>query len=259
MTGLSATLATEVRGRVSAQEWEARVKLAACYRLAARLRWTDHIYTHFSLRVPGPDAHFLINAYGQTFDEIRASTLVKVDIDGQLLEDPTGLGINPAGYVIHSAIHRARPQTHAVLHTHTAAGIGVSAQRDGLLMISQHAMRFHRRLAYHEYEGIALDLDEQQRLVADLGCHDAMILRNHGLLTTGATIEEAFYNLYYLERACVAQLAAQSGGAALRVPAEAVASKAGAAFEAAVAAGRPLLHWQAYLRQLEREEPEYRQ
>ncbi|QQE87254.1 class II aldolase/adducin family protein [Azotobacter chroococcum] len=244
-----------VKERVSAAEWEARVKLAAAYRLAARLRWTDHIYTHFSVRVPGPDRHFLINPYGLAFDEITASSLVKVDIDGTLLDDPTGLGINRAGYVIHSAIHGAREHTHAVLHTHTTAGIGVSAQQDGLLMISQHAMRFQKRLAYHEYEGIALDLDEQQRLIADLGEHDALILRNHGLLTSGRTIEEAFYNLYYLERACAAQLAAQSGGAALRFPSEAVAEKAARAFEDAIAQGRPQSHWDAYLRQLERDDP----
>ncbi|TBW40181.1 class II aldolase/adducin family protein [Azotobacter chroococcum] len=244
-----------VKERVSAAEWEARVKLAAAYRLAARLRWTDHIYTHFSVRVPGPDRHFLINPYGLAFDEITASSLVKVDIDGTLLDDPTGLGINRAGYVIHSAIHGAREHTHAVLHTHTTSGIGVSAQQDGLLMISQHAMRFHKRLAYHDYEGIALDLDEQQRLIADLGEHDALILRNHGLLTSGRNIEEAFYNLYFLERACAAQLAAQSGGAALRFPSEAVAEKAARAFEDAIAQGRHHSHWDAYLRQLERDDP----
>ncbi|WP_349617645.1 class II aldolase/adducin family protein [Azotobacter salinestris] len=249
------TRIASVKERVSAAEWEARVKLAAAYRLAARLRWTDHIYTHFSVRVPGPDRHFLINPYGLAFDEITASSLVKVDIDGTLLDDPTGLGINRAGYVIHSAIHGAREHTHAVLHTHTTAGIGVSAQRDGLLMISQHAMRFHKRLAYHEYEGIALDLDEQQRLIADLGEHDALILRNHGLLTSGRTIEEAFYNLYFLERACAAQLAAQSGGAALHFPPEAVAEKAARGFELAIAQNRPQSHWDAYLRQLERDDP----
>ena len=251
------TRIASVKPRVSAAEWEARVKLAASYRLAARLRWTDHIYTHFSLRVPGPDRHFLINPYGLTFDEITASSLIKLDLDGNILDDPTGLGYNRAGYVIHSAIHRAREHTHAVLHTHTAAGIGVSAQQGGLLMISQHAMRFHRRLGYHNYEGIALDLDEQQRLVADLGEHDALILRNHGLLACGRDIEEAFYNLYYLERACAAQLAAQSGGAALHVPPEAVAEKAARGFDQAIADGRQKSHWDAYLRQLERDDPSF--
>ncbi|MFD2837518.1 class II aldolase/adducin family protein [Azotobacter vinelandii] len=252
------TRIASVRGRVSAAEWEARVKLAAAYRLAARLRWTDHIYTHFSIRVPGPDRHFLINPYGLAFDEITASSLVKVDIDGTLLDDPTGLGINRAGYVIHSAIHRAREHTHAVLHTHTTAGIGVSAQQDGLLMISQHAMRFYKRLAYHDYEGIALDLDEQQRLIADIGEHDALILRNHGLLTSGRTIEEAFYNLYFLERACAAQLAAQSGGAALRFPPRQWRKRPRGGFDLAIAQGRPQSHWDAYLRQLERDDPGFR-
>ncbi|WP_345829364.1 class II aldolase/adducin family protein [Erwinia sp. HDF1-3R] len=244
--------ATGLRARISDAEWRARVKLAQCYRLAAKLRWTDHIYTHFSLRVPGELPHFLINAYGQTFDEITPETLVKIDIDGEIIDDPTGLGINPAGYVIHSAIHRARPETHAVLHTHTAAGIGVAAQQQGLLMISQHSTRFHRRLAYHDYEGIALDLDEQQRIVADLGDLNALILRNHGLLTCGRDLEEAFYNLYYLERACVAQIAAQSGGAALSIIPDAVAEKAALAFDNGIRNKKYLLHWDAYVRQLQR-------
>ncbi|WP_434136917.1 class II aldolase/adducin family protein (plasmid) [Pseudomonas luteola] len=247
-----------LQAQIRPAEWEARVKLAACYRLAARERWTDHIFTHFSLRVPGPEAHFLINAYGQTFDEITASSLVKVDIDGEIILDPLGLGINPAGYVIHSAIHRARPHTHAVLHTHTAAGIGVSAQRDGLLMLSQHSTRFHNRIGYHAYEGIALELDEQARLVADLGEHDALILRNHGLLTCGRSLEEAFYNLYYLERSCTAQITAQSGGAKLiRIP-EVVAEKAARTFDQSVANGKPSLLWDAYLRQLDRHDTSYR-
>jgi ribulose-5-phosphate 4-epimerase/fuculose-1-phosphate aldolase len=247
-----------VQHHVSPAEWQARIQLAACYRLAAQERWTDHIFTHFSLRVPGPDAHFLINAYGQTFDEITASSLVKVDIDGKVLLDPLELGINPAGYVIHSAIHRARPHTHAVLHTHTAAGIGVSAQQQGLLMLSQHSTRFHNRVGYHDYEGVALDLDEQQRIVADLGRYDALILRNHGLLTCGRTIEEAFYNLYYLERSCAAQLAAQAGGADLIQIPDHVAEKAAQTFDNAVASGKPSLHWQAYMRQLDRRDTTYR-
>lgn len=253
MTAFHNALAS-VRAQVSAAEWEARVKLAAAYRLAARERWTDHIYTHFSLRVPGPDAHFLINPFGQTFDEITASSLVKVDIDGEIVLDPTGLGINPAGYVIHSAIHRAQPDLHAVLHTHTAAGTGVSAQRGGLLMISQHAMRFFGRLAYHGYEGVALDLDEQSRLVADLGAHPAMILCNHGLLTVGASLEEAFWHLYYLERSCAAQLAAQSGGAELVIAADAVAQKVSELILGNLARGAHIRHWDAAVRQLERHE-----
>jgi len=190
-----------LRDRVSAEEWDTRVDLAACYRLAAHFRMTDMIYTHISARVPGPEHHFLINAFGLLWDEITASTLVKVTLDGETVDDPTGSGINRAGYVIHSAIHRARPDVNCVIHTHTAAGIAVSAQDQGLLPVSQHAMRFTDKLAYHDYEGLALDLDEQQRLVRDLGDRKAMILRNHGLLTCGSSIYEAFDLMYYLERA----------------------------------------------------------
>lgn len=248
-----------VQTEVSPDEWAVRVELAAAYRLAAQFRWTDHIYTHFSARVPGPHEHFLINAYGLTFDEITASNLVKVDIGGRILRDDTGLGINPAGYVIHSAIHGARHDVGCVLHTHTAAGIGVSAQRDGLLMISQHAMRFFGRVAYHDYEGIAIDLDERSRLVADLGDKDIFILRNHGLLTCAPTIAQAFQELHMLERACVAQLAAQSGGAPLVIAPDAVARKV--ADVVVNNAGGPVTrkHWAALLRQLDRSDPSYRQ
>ena len=179
------SVSNTVRSRVTPEEWDVRVKLAAAYRLAALYKWTDHIYTHFSARVPGPEEHFLINAFGLLFDEISASNLVKVDLDGTLVDDPTGLGINYAGYVIHSAIHGARHDLQAVLHTHTRDGIAVSAQKSGLLPISQHSIGFSGRVAYHGYEGIALDLDERERLVADLGDKSVMILRNHGLLTAG--------------------------------------------------------------------------
>ena len=204
------SISKNVRQRVTPEEWEVRVKLAAAYRLAALFKWTDHIYTHFSARVPGPDEHFLINAFGLLFDEISASNLVKVDIDGSIVDDPTGLGINPAGYVIHSAIHAARPDLQAVLHTHTRDGIAVSAQRDGLLPISQHSIGFSGRVAYHGYEGVALDLDERERLVADLGNKSVLILRNHGLLTAGVSVEHAFQQLHGLERACNIQIAAQA-------------------------------------------------
>src|SRR5215212_6778789 len=212
-----------VENRVSAEEWEARVNLAACYRLAAYFRMTDLIYTHISARVPGPEHHFLINAFGLLWDEISASTLVKVTLDGDIVDDPTGNGINRAGYVIHSAVHRARSDIECVMHTHTAAGIAVSAQEDGLLPLSQHAMRFTGNLAYHDYEGLALELDEQARLTQDLGAHKVMILRNHGLLACGESVAEAFDLMYYLERACQSQINAMAGGAKLRVPAAAVA------------------------------------
>jgi len=174
---------------------------------------TDLIYTHISARVPGPEAHFLINAYGLLFDEIKASSLVKVTLDGDVIEDPTGLGINPAGFVIHGAVHRARHDVACVMHTHTTAGLAVAAQRQGLLPLTQHAMRFTDAIGYHDYEGIALELDEQRRLVADLGKHNAMILRNHGLLVCGPTVHDAFDLMAHLERACQAQVAALAGRA----------------------------------------------
>ena len=246
-----------VRARVSAEEWAVRVDLAACYRCAALYRMTDLIYTHISARVPGPEEHFLINAFGLTWDEITASSLVKIDLDGEIIDDPTGLGINRAGYVIHAAVHRARPDVACVMHTHTAAGIAVSAQEQGLLPISQHAMRFHGRLAYHPYEGVALDLDEQQRLVRDLGMQRAMILCNHGLLTAGETVAQAFDLMYYLERACTAQVDALAGGSTLRIPPLHVAEKVAAQF-AALPYKKKQTEWRALRRALDRTDPSYR-
>jgi ribulose-5-phosphate 4-epimerase/fuculose-1-phosphate aldolase len=246
-----------LRQRVSPEEWEVRVDLAACYRLAAHFRMTDLIYTHISARVPGPEHHFLINAFGQLWDEIGASTLVKVTLDGEIVDDPTGYGFNRAGYVIHSAVHRARPDVACVMHTHTAAGIAVSAQEDGLLPISQHAMRFTNGIAYHDYEGLALELDEQARLVSDLGGHKAMILRNHGLLACGASIPESFDYMYYLERACQTQVTAMAGGARLRVPMPAVAAKTAEQFRALpYKPKRP--EWKALLRMLDKMDASYK-
>ena len=223
---------TSLKDRVSTGEWDARVNLAACYRLATHFRMTDLIYTHISARVPGAEHHFLINAFGQLWDEISASTLVKVTLDGEIVEDPAGLGFNRAGYVIHSAVHRARPDVQCVMHTHTAAGVAVSAQEHGLLPVSQHAMRFYNRIAYHDYEGLALDLDEQARLTRDLGERKAMILRNHGLLVCGSSVYETFDYMYYLERACQTQINALAGGAKLRIPPPEIAEKAAAQFAA---------------------------
>jgi ribulose-5-phosphate 4-epimerase/fuculose-1-phosphate aldolase len=247
-----------LRERVSAEEWETRVNLAACYRLAAHYRMTDLIYTHISARVPGPAHHFLINAFGQLWDEISASTLVKVTLDGEVVGDPTGFGFNRAGYVIHSAVHRARPDVGCVMHTHTQAGIAVSAQEDGLLPLSQHAMRFTNGIAYHDYEGLALDLDEQARLVRDLGDRKAMILRNHGLLVCGTSIPETFDLMYYLERACQTQIAAMASGARLRMPPPAVAEKTAAQFKALpYKPKRP--EWKALLRMLDKTDATYKQ
>jgi len=246
-----------VKDRVSAAEWDARVDLAACYRLAAHYRMTDLIYTHISARVPGPGHHFLINAFGLLWDEISASTLVKVTLDGEVVDDPTGNGINRAGYVIHSAVHRARPDLACVMHTHTAAGIAVSAQEDGLLPLSQHAMRFTNSIGYHDYEGLALELDEQQRLTRDLGAHKVMILRNHGLLACGESVAEAFDLMYYLERACQSQINAMAGGAKLRVPPAAVAGKTAAQFKK-LAYKEKKTEWKALTRMLDKTDPSYK-
>ena len=249
---------SRLRGKVSDAEWQTRVDLAACYRLCAHFRMTDLIYTHISARVPGPEHHLLINAYGLMFDEITASSLVKVDIEGKILEDTEDLGINPAGFVIHSAIHKARTDVQCVIHTHSGAGLAVAAQKAGLLDITQHSMRFHGRVAYHDYEGVALDMDEQQRLQANLGDKFVMILRNHGLLTCGIDIPDAFDNMYYLERACQAQVAALSGGVELLVAPAVVAEKVARQFERPERGSRTK-HWPAMLRMLDRIDPAYQQ
>jgi ribulose-5-phosphate 4-epimerase/fuculose-1-phosphate aldolase len=203
---------TPVRERVSKEEWQVRVDLAAAYQLAALFKWTDLIYTHFSARVPGSE-DFLINAYGLMFDEITASNLVKIDHHGEVLDDPTGMGYNAAGFVIHGCVHEARPEINCVMHTHTRAGVGVSAMKCGLLPISQHAMRVQQEVTYHDYEGIALEMDERTRLAGDLGASSkVMILRNHGLLTLGETVREAFELMYYLDCACQIQVDACAGG-----------------------------------------------
>lgn len=246
-----------LRERVSPEEWEARVDLAACYRLAAHFRMTDLIYTHISARVPGPEHHFLINAFGLLWDEISASTLVKVTLDGEIVEDPTGNGINRAGYVIHSAVHRARPEVACVMHTHTQAGIAVSVQDHGLLPLLQHAMRFWNGIAYHDYEGLALKLDEQARLTRDLGGHKAMILRNHGLPVCGESIAEAFDLMYYLERACQTQISAMAGDAKLRIPPPALAEKVARQFKGLPYKAKKT-EWKTLLRMLDKTAPSYK-
>ncbi|MCC6469389.1 MAG: class II aldolase/adducin family protein [Alphaproteobacteria bacterium] len=245
------------RLRMSQAERETRVNLAACYRLVAHYGMTDQIYNHISARLPEQHDAFLINAYGMLFEEVTASSLVKIDADGTVLEDATGLGINPAGFVIHSAVHAARPDAACVIHTHSRAGMAVSAQKDGLLPLTQHAMRFWNRIAYHDYEGIALDIGERARLAGDLGDRDAMILRNHGLLTLGATIRQAFELTYYLERACQAQIDAMAGGARLNLPPPEVCERTAQLFERP---NRPALtrDWPALLRMLDRSDDSYR-
>jgi ribulose-5-phosphate 4-epimerase/fuculose-1-phosphate aldolase len=244
-------------GNMSDVEWKLRCDLAALYRLVAHHRWTDFIYTHISVRVPGPEHHFLLNPYGVNFQHIRASELVKIDMEGRVVQhDEQSRRVNAAGFTIHSAVHMARPDLTCVVHTHTAAGIAVSAQEHGLLPISQHALKFHGRLAYHGYEGIALDLDERKRLVADLGRHKAMILRNHGLLVGGTSIQEAFHMIYMLERACQAQVAALAGGTELVFPPEEVCRHTSEQFHAQENDDHYAMMWGAALQLIERDTPD---
>ncbi len=198
------------KGEVSAEEWQLRVDLAAAYRLIAMYGWDDLIFTHVSARIPGDEHHFLINPYGMMFEEITASSLVRVDQEGNKI-DPDDFDINPAGFTIHSAIHAVRDDATCVMHTHTTAGVAVSAQKDGLLPLSQQSLFPLSNLAYHDYEGVALREDEKARLQKDLGNNSFMILRNHGLLTTGSSIADAFLGMYILQRACEVQIQALSG------------------------------------------------
>jgi ribulose-5-phosphate 4-epimerase/fuculose-1-phosphate aldolase len=251
------TAVQAVRAQVSAEEWALRVDLAACYRLVAHYGWDDLVFTHITARVPGPEHHFLINPYGMMFDEITASSLVKIDLDGNKVL-PSPYEINPAGFTIHSAIHAAREDAHCVIHLHTDAGVAVSAQRDGLLPITQTSLFPLSSLGYHDYEGVALRDDEKPRLVADLGNHSVMILRNHGTLAVGPTVADAFLQIFVLERACRMQILAQSGGVPLvRVP----ASILGGVKEMAEKATRGLggqIAWPGLLRKLDRLDPSFR-
>ncbi len=246
-----------VRELVSEDEWQTRVDLAACYRVIAMHGWDDLVFTHISARVPGPEEHFLINPYGMLFEEITASSLVKVDLDGEKVVDSPH-PINPAGFVIHSAVHAARHDIGCVLHTHTRAGVAVSAQAEGLLPLSQISLFPYSTLAYHDYEGIALNEDEKPRLVADLGEKYALILRNHGLLTVGASIPDAFLMMYALETACQTQIMAQSGGAELtKVPAPIVAGIQAQAEQVTRGLGGQIA-WPGLLRKLDRRDPSFR-
>lgn len=238
-----------------ANEQELRVQLAAAYRLIDHFGMADLIYTHLSARIPGHTPAFLINPYGLLFSEITASSLVKVDINGRILEE-NGYDVNPAGFVIHSAIQAARQDICCVIHTHSRYGIAVSAQEKGLLPLSQFSMQFYNRVAYHDYEGVSLELDERERLVTDLGDRHTMILRNHGLLTVGKTIPEAFYLMYYLEKSCEMQILAQSAGAPLILPPPEVCEKAARQLEID---GLGELEWPALLRMLDKIDPSYQE
>jgi ribulose-5-phosphate 4-epimerase/fuculose-1-phosphate aldolase len=243
-----------LRETVSQEEWQVRLDLAACYRLVAMHRWDDLVFTHISARVPGPEHHFLINPYGMMFEEITASSLVKVDQDCKVLS-PSSFPVNPAGFVIHSAIHAAREDAGCVLHTHTRDGVAVSAQTAGLLPISQQATICLTSLAYHDYEGIAVNDDEKSRLVADMGNKQRLILRNHGLLTVGRSVPDAFLAMYTLQRACEVQIAAQSGGAPLIQVGATVMSTVEANVKTVGAGIGSKLVWDPLLRKLQRTNP----
>jgi len=241
---------------VSAEEWQLRCDLAACYRLVAVYGWSDLVFTHVSARIPGPEHQFLINPYGLMFDEITASSLVRVDQDCNKLSD-SPFPVNPAGFVIHSAIHQAREDAACVLHTHSRAGVAVSAQKCGVLPISQQSTFVLGSLAYHDYEGVALRDDEKPRLLADLGKSNYLMLRNHGLLTVGRTIPDAFLSMYIFENTCRIQIDAQAGGELVHVNPQILQGIAGV-MKTATAGQGAALAWPALLRKLERLDPGYK-
>ena len=245
---------------VSEDEWNLRVNLAACYRLVAMYGWSDLIFTHISAKLPesvsGKDHHFLINPYGLMFDEITASSLLKIDLQGkQINESP--FYVNHAGFVIHSTIHEARHDAVCVLHTHSRAGVAVSAQKEGLLPISQQASLILSSLAYHDYEGLAVHDDERDRLKADLGTNKYMILRNHGLLTVGRSVPDAFLAMYFLEMSCQIQISAQAGGTLSPVPQKALDGVTTAVRVQESKGSAADLTWPALLRRLDRLNPGY--
>jgi ribulose-5-phosphate 4-epimerase/fuculose-1-phosphate aldolase len=246
-----------VKERVSPEEWQIRVNLAAAYRLVAHFHWDDLIFTHISARVPGPEHHFLINPFGLMFDEITASSLVKIDLDGNLI-DADAHFVNKAGFTIHSAVHAAREDAQCVMHLHSIAGTAVSTQEQGLLPVHQTAMLLNGQVTYHDYEGVAFNLDERPRLVHDLGNCSAMILRNHGTLTVGSSVAAAFITMYFLERACAIQIAASSGGAKLIEPQEQV-QKLVEEQSRMERMGAERLLWPTLIRLLDKKDPSYKE
>ncbi len=250
-------LIRSVRTQVPPEEWAVRADLAAAYRAVALYGWDDLVFTHISARVPGPEHHFLINPYGMMFEEITASSLVKVDLDGEKVSD-SPFEINPAGFTIHSAVHAARSDAHCVMHLHTMQGVAVSCQKAGLLALSQQSLFPLSSLAYHDYEGVALNPDEKTRLVADLGDKHNMILRNHGLLTCAETVADAFLYMYILQRACEVQVLAQSGGGELvPIPAPVVEGIRKAA-KVVLRQSGGMIAWPGILRKLDRMDPAWR-
>jgi len=240
-----------LKNTVSAQEWQARVQLAACYRLIDYYGMSDLIYNHITASIPGTD-HFLINLYGLLYKEITASSLVKIDLAGNIITTPkTDYGINKSGYVIHGAIHEARADVRCVIHTHTRAGMAVSTMQCGLLPLTQTSMRFVGHIGYHQFQGPAIDLAERASLVHDLGPHDAMILYNHGLLTCGATIEQAFNTMYQLELSCRSQVDAMAARTELMIPADSVLAHTANLYQPGTRRPYGVLEWPAMLRLLE--------
>ena len=247
---------TDVRSQVDDAEWQLRVELAACYRLVAHFGWDDLIFTHISARLPGPVHHFLINPYGMTFDEITASSLIKIDLHARkVLDSP--YEVNPAGFTIHSAIHEARADVMCVLHTHTLNGVAVSAQKEGLLPLSQQSTLVLTSLAYHDYEGIALNPEEQPRLVRDLGDKSFFMLRNHGLITVAATIPDAFLRMYLFEAACMIHVRAQAGKELIMIDPKVVEGTRQTS-KPATRGAFGALAWPAMLRKLDRIDPSFR-
>jgi ribulose-5-phosphate 4-epimerase/fuculose-1-phosphate aldolase len=244
-----------IRDVVSSQEWQTRVDLAACYRLIDTYGMTDLTYNHITARIPGTKDELLINLYGLLYKEITASNLARIDIEGNVLWKPeTDYGLSRAGYVIHSAIHKARPDVACVIHTHTRAGIAIGVMKCGLLPLSQTSIRFFDHIGYHDYEGPAIELDERERLVRDLGAHDALIMRNHGLLTCGATIQQAFNTMYQLELSCRSQVDAMAARTELVMPGENVLKHTAHLYRPEARRPYGVLEWPAMLRRLAAEQ-----
>jgi ribulose-5-phosphate 4-epimerase/fuculose-1-phosphate aldolase len=250
---------SRIRERVSPEEWKVRTDLAACYRLIDRLGMSDLIYNHITAKVPGSPGHFLINPFGMLYSEVNASCFYKLDLDGNtVLQPDTDFPINQAGYVIHSAIHGARSDLNCVMHTHTRAGMAVSAMKAGLLPLTQTAMRFYGAIGYHDYEEPTVDITERERLARDLGSHNAIILRNHGLVACGRTISEAFNLMYWLESACKVQVDVLASGVETNMPSHELATRMAERYKPDGAVKFDEIEWAALIRQLDREDPSYR-
>ncbi|GAA4034621.1 class II aldolase/adducin family protein [Sphingomonas rosea] len=256
LRALSEVEIPSLEGKVSDEEWKLRVDLAAAYRLVAHHGWDDLIFTHMSVRVPGPEHHFLLNPYNLMFEEVTASSLVKVDLQGNPVE-PSPFITNPAGFTIHSAVHMAREDAHAVIHLHTPHGQAVAAHEEGLLPLTQTAMLIRGDLAFHDYEGVATDHEERERIVADLGTKNAMLLRNHGTLSVGETVGEAFIRIYFLERACEAQIYALSAGDRINNPPQGTPEIAAQQGAQGLKLAAQFLAWPALLRKAYRLDPAF--